>query len=195
MHAIVLLLVMFFLGDSSQAAEPAQPKKTPKFTAVVLDFGPPEIYGGEPTVWLSPAGASYSAIVESGKKWHETRYTLHVTAEDSEEIEIKALALLKDGKRNFRDPVFGEFVTGIFLTKPNGKTVCFEKPESEPWAAFDSLKNRLLQLHKKAVADKAVLEKVKWESDYESVWSPSGFLTFKQRQKLRPTVVHIPSDK
>jgi len=154
----------------------------PKFDSIVLDFGGPEIYGGEPTVWIS-RNRSYSAVIDAAKAGLiETRFEFRVSESEIREIQFEAEILLKEGRKKLRNPVFGEFIVGVFVTAANGKTECIEKPNNEPWEAFDRVRDHLLQLHDRVQKNQAPIYKAKVK---DLMWTPPGFLTFPQRQRLR----------
>ncbi len=178
MFTLILTFLLSSCGFKKQASPPPL-----KLEQLVLDSGRAPLANA--CVWISRAGC-YSAYIDrdtnvpatESVRWIERRYQLRIMETDIRVLEVKVSALLTEGRRKFRDPVPGEFIDSLIVTMHAGGTVCIEKPEGEPWMAFDQVKDILLEMHRKFANEPWLL----YESEYRyAPWAPPGFLTDEER--------------
>lgn len=186
-YTIFTLFLVFSLPSCGVKKEKAKPL-TMKFAQLVLDSERTPL--ANPSVWISRTDC-YSAFIHpdtnaprtEGTRWIESRYQFRITENSIRDLEEKVSALLAEGRRRFRDPVPGERIDSLFVVTGRSRTVCIEKPNDEPWMAFDQVKELLLQLHSKFANEDWLLYEA--EADYPSMWSPPGFQTQDERSAIQ----------
>ncbi len=158
----------------------------PKLGFLILDYGLPNVYGGNTCFWINEKGKVITQRISRGKKSgsYEERYEYTISSEEIAQL-VGLLGDLRKDDRTLKERYgnAGEFAPLIaFSIRPWSDLFIREKHDNDSWNSFAAVSSYLSGLHRKKIEGLEPAFVGEWKE--RKLWEPEGFVSRSILNKL-----------